>query len=77
MEDMVQVVKFTDGVAAFELPAAASYHAAVHHTQADCHCPLFKRRRALVVMAREGAGVRDDLAATALAYSGRAFLGSP
>ena len=57
-------------MAAFALAAAAAgYHVAVHHTRADRHGPPYKRRRALVVMARDGAGIRDDLAAAALAYA--------
>ena len=69
LENVPQVVGSASGVAAFALARAAGYHVAVHYTRADRYGPPYKRRHALVVMARDGAGIRDDLAAVALAYA--------
>ena len=69
LENVPQVVASASGTAAFALARAAGYHVAVHYARADRYGPPYKRRRALVVMARDGDGIRDDLAAAALAFA--------
>ena len=68
LENVVQLRQSHNGMAALQLARAAGCHINFHVTQASRFGPPYKRRRVLVVLARDGPGIREALAQASLEY---------